>query len=113
LPATAHDIRFVWANCGFSGHATVCRFEGPLEDLRTYAIADAKRYAPAAAGAPRLVKMSQPASQPDLTAYGIRPLKWFDVERIDEGLALERTDQRQPFTWIDTRRNALYSYWTD
>ena len=113
LPATAHDIRFVWANCGLSGHATVCRFEGPID--RPAGLRDCGRETPCCRGRRRatLVKMSQPASQPDLTAYGIRPSKWFDVERIDEGLALDRTDKHQPFTWIDTRRNVLYSYWTD
>jgi hypothetical protein len=115
LPATAHDIRFVWADCGFSGHATVCRFEAPLGDLQAYAVAEAKRHAPAEASAARLSKLTAAASQPDLTAYGIRPstLKWFDVERIEEGLVLDRTDKHQPFTWIDTRRKVLYSYWTD
>jgi hypothetical protein len=113
LPKSAHDIRFVWADCGLAGHARVCRFEGPLEDLRAYAIAEANRRAPAADKAPRLVKLTEPPSQPDLTAYGIRPLIWFDVERIEEGLVLDRTDKRQPFTWIDTRRKVLYSYGTD
>ena len=63
LPATAHDIRFVWANCGFSGHATVCRFEGPIDNLRAYAIADAKRCAPAAAGEPR-TGQDEPTGKP-------------------------------------------------
>ena len=76
-------------------------------------LADAKRCVPAADKAPSLVKMSEPAIQPDLTTYGIRPLRWFDVDRIEEGLVLDRTDTHQPFTWIDTRRKVLYSYWTD
>ena len=113
LPETAHDIRFVWADCGLAGRATLCRFEAPLDDLRAYALADAKRHAPAASRAPRLVEMAEPARQPDLTPYGVRPRKWFDVEQIDEGLALDRTDKHQPFTWIDTRRKVLYSYWTE
>jgi hypothetical protein len=113
VPTTAHNIRFVWADCGLSGHAAVCRFEAPLDDLRAYAIAEAKRRTPGAEIAPRLVKMIEPARQPDLTGYGIRPLEWFDVERIEEGLVLKRTDKREPFMWVDARRSVLYAYWTN
>ncbi len=35
------------------------------------------------------------------------------VEDIEHVITLERDHSHRPIIWIDTRRNILYTYWTD
>jgi hypothetical protein len=114
VPKNATNIHFVWSSVGLGGRARACRFEAPLEDLKAYAIADSSGYAVGPSlKAPAFAKLTEPARRPNLSRYGIQDLTWFDVERIQEGITLERGDSHAPITLIDTRRNVLYSYWTD
>lgn len=51
--------------------------------------------------------------RPDLPAYGVARLSWFDVENVENGITLVRKGEHGPFVAIDTRREILYCWWTD
>ena len=116
LPQSARDIRFVDSSVCIGGRAHVVRFTAPLEDCRSYALADFRRYdlRPGEDPAPEFVPIAgSPALTRPLEPYGIHDLQWFDIGRIEECISLKRDHDHRPFTWIDTRRGVLYSLWTD
>ena len=114
LPHTARNINFVCSSVGLGGRAHIYRFEAPPEDLKAYAIADYRSYdIEPSTKPPSFIKISDSPLCPDLSVYGIRNLTWFDVENIEEGITMERDHSHRPFTWIDTRQNVLYTFWTD
>ena len=116
LPQTATNIRVVYSSVSLGGRAHVVKFTAPIEDCRNYAVADFRHYDTGQGDVPSPAFLSivgQPCLPGPLNAYGIRDLRWFDVESVAEGVALKRDHDRRPFTWIDTRRGTLYSYWTD
>jgi len=116
LPRSASNIRFVASSVGLGGRAHVVKFTAPVEDCRNYALADFRCYDtqqgsnPAAEFTPVTGRLCRPTS---FGEYGVRDLRWFDIETIEEGITLERDHTHRPFTWIDTRRGILYSLWTD
>lgn len=115
LPPSARDIHFVISSVGLAGRARVVKFTAPVEDCRSYAVADSRaldgsRGATTPSFAPIV---GRPAIPGPLEIYGIRDLRWFDIEGIQEGLTVERGQSQRHFTWIDTRRGILYSLWTD
>jgi hypothetical protein len=112
LPQSAHDICYVASSVSIGGRAHVVKFTAPLEDCRSYAVADFRRYGETPA--PEFVPMvGTPAMAARLDGYGIHDLQWFDVGEIKEGITLKRDHDHRPFTWIDTRRGVFYSLWTD
>ena len=116
LPKTAKEIRVVYSSVSLGGRAKVVKFTAPVEDCRKYAVADFRHYDTAQGDVPLpsfISIVGQPRLPGPLDAYGIRDLRWFDVESIEEGVTLKRDHAHRPFTWIDTRRGILYLYWTD
>ena len=115
LPESASNIRFVWSSVSLGGRAHVGKFECRLRIARNTSLADFRLYDFDEVSPEDLpfVPLDDAPSRPDLSSYGINNMDWFDVENIDEAITLERDHSHRPFIWIDTRRNILYTFWTD
>ena len=116
LPHTATNIRFVMSGVGLGGRAHLYKFESPIKDAKIFALTEYASYDRGngkASPKPQFEPAHSPLTKPDLSAYGIHDLSWFDVENITEGITLPRDHTHRPFIYIDTKRNIYYSFWTD
>jgi len=116
LPRTAQNIRYVASSVGLGGRAYLRRFEAPAEECKMYALIEYGYYDLDRAHAgkpPQFEPISSRPEKPDLSAYDIRDLSWFDIENVVEGITLRRDHSHRPFIFIDVKRNIYYSFWTD
>jgi len=117
VPRSAKNIRFIWSSVSLGGRAHIGRFEAPLEDCKSFGIAEFKVYDDGVhetnSDDLSFVTLTEEPHCPNLSDYGIDHLGWFDVENIKQAITLERDHSHRPFVWIDTQRNVLYTYWTD
>src|SRR5690349_17264865 len=77
LPRSAKDIRVVFSNVSFSGHAHVLKFTAPVEDCQKYALADFRHYDLGPSSAPEFITIAERPVVPTFFEYGIHDLSWF------------------------------------
>jgi hypothetical protein len=104
LPESARDVQYAWVVGGMQYTQQYVRFEAPVDDC----YAQAKRIL--RTNQPTFSKTSRPLGPPSCEQLHT---KWFDVDKIAEGVVAGDGSDHGPQIWIDTQRGVFYYYLTD
>lgn len=107
VPKGSTNIYFASASVGMGGRAVCFRLHASVPNMLSHL----QNYVSGSETNAYSVLLL-PIKKPDMCAYGLGDISWFDVENIKTGY-ISYVTEHNATVWVDAERCLYYYYWTD